>query len=153
MAIFLVQHGKSLPKNIDPEKGLSPEGLAEVKQMAGMVADQHLKVSSIRHSGKKRALQTAEFFAQALKPTNGLEEMGGMGPLDDVISVADSLEGEDNIMLVGHLPFLERLASFLVTGNIDKPIIKFQNAGVVCLSQDSESKGWAINWALVPHLK
>jgi len=34
MALFLVQHGKSLPKDKDPEKGLSDEGVLDVKRIA-----------------------------------------------------------------------------------------------------------------------
>jgi phosphohistidine phosphatase SixA len=28
MAVYLVQHGRSQPKEIDPDQGLSPEGTA-----------------------------------------------------------------------------------------------------------------------------
>ncbi len=38
MAIYLVQHGKSLSKDIDPEKGLSEEGISEVQRIAEVAA-------------------------------------------------------------------------------------------------------------------
>ena len=53
-------------------------------------------------------------------------------------------------MLVGHLPFLSRLASYLVTGDPERPIFQFQNAGIVCLSRTGE--GWAIKWSLSPRI-
>jgi len=31
MALYLVQHGKSLPKDKDPQKGLSEEGIIETR--------------------------------------------------------------------------------------------------------------------------
>jgi len=34
MALYVVQHGKSLPKADDPEKGLSEEGIRETQLIA-----------------------------------------------------------------------------------------------------------------------
>ena len=36
-------------------------------------------------------------------------------------------------MLVGHLPFLTRLAALLVTGDPDRPVVQFRYSAVVCL--------------------
>ena len=68
MAVFLVQHGKSLSKELDPEQGLSPEGISDVERIADVARGYGVHVASISHSGKKRALQTAEIFYSALKP-------------------------------------------------------------------------------------
>jgi phosphohistidine phosphatase len=66
----VVQHGKSLPKPEDPEKGLSAEGKAETERIAQVAkSDTRISVSEIRHSGKKRARETAEILAaNALTP-------------------------------------------------------------------------------------
>jgi phosphohistidine phosphatase len=56
-------------------------------------------------------------------------------------------------MLVGHLPFMERLAAYLVTGSWERRIIKFQNGGIVCLDKESETGGWFIKWTLMPNIK
>ena len=53
MALFLVQHGKSLPKEEDPDRGLSRQGIEETKAVAEMAAEQNVQVSRIIHSGKK----------------------------------------------------------------------------------------------------
>ena len=71
MALYLVQHGKSLPADIDPEQGLSTEGVAETECMAQMAKDAALKVKGILHSGKPRARRTADILAAALKPAEG----------------------------------------------------------------------------------
>ena len=39
MAVLLVQHGKNLPKEIDPERGLSDEGRMEVERIANTTRD------------------------------------------------------------------------------------------------------------------
>jgi phosphohistidine phosphatase len=152
MALYLVQHGKSLPKNVDIQEGLSEEGMADVKRIAGVAAQYGIKVSKILHSGKTRARQTAQIFASSLNVRNEIEETEGMKPLDDVMGFADKFNVSDNIMLVGHLPFLEKLTSYFVIGSGEKSIFKFQNGGIVCLDKEPDSQFWIIKWALMPNI-
>jgi len=152
MALYLVQHGKNLPKEQDPDKGLSDEGTAEVKRVAERAKQHGISLAVIKHSGKKRALQTAQILATALNPENGTEEMNGLQPLDDVSEIAKGLENNNNMMLVGHLPFMEKLVSFLITGTGQKPVLKFQNGGIVCLDFHPDTKGWIIKWTLFPDM-
>jgi len=152
MALYLIQHGKSLPKDQDPDQGLSEEGIAETQRIANLAKEHGVGVSQIRHSDKTRARQTAEIFAKALDPQEGIQEVSGIKPLDDVADYATRIDPEQNIMLVGHLPFMERMTSYLITGSIDKPVFKFQNSGVVCLDKDAEGQSWVILWSLMPKI-
>lgn len=152
MAIYLVQHGKSLIKEVDPDQGLSDEGVRDVDRIAAVAKSYGIRVSSIEHSGKKRARQTAEIFASALRPERGVGERSGINPLDDVAAVAGELRGEENLMLVGHLPFMERLASYLVTGSAQRQVFKFQNGGIVCLDKEPDAPSWFIKWTLMPNI-
>ena len=54
-------------------------------------------------------------------------------------------------MLVGHLPYMSRLASLLLCGDSEKEIIKFRNAGIVNLIRD-DLKVWSIGWILIPEM-
>ena len=150
MALFLVQHGKSLPKEKDPDQGLSKDGLAETQALAELAVENNIQIVRIIHSGKKRALQTAEIFMKALEPEAGISKGAGLAPLDDVSEFAATLHNDENIMVVGHLPFLERLVAYLVSGASEKTVIKFQNSGIVCLDTDAVSDSWYIRWALYP---
>ncbi len=150
MALFLVQHGKSLPKEINPECPLSDEGREVVEHIAKTAADHKLNVSVIRHSGKTRARGTAEIMAYFLKPSGGIQESRGLNPLDDVTVAAQQISAEENLMLVGHLPFMERLVGYLITGSQDKTVLKFQNGGIVCLDRQPETRAWYIKWTLMP---
>lgn len=152
MAIYLVQHGKSLPKEVDPDKGLSEEGKKEVERVASAAQKYDLNLAAIKHSGKKRAFQTAEIFASFLKPLHGIQETAGLGPLDDVSTLARSIDPQEEVMFVGHLPFMERLVSYLITGSTQRPILGFQNAGVVCLAKDPQIGSWVIEWMLMPNV-
>jgi phosphohistidine phosphatase len=152
MALYLVQHGKSLPADVDPDQGLSADGVAETERVARMAKDAGLSVKGILHSGKLRARRTAELLAASLAPPDGANPAQGLSPLDDVAPWMTCLNPDSDLMLVGHLPFLERLAALLVSGSIERPVIKFQNSGIVCLDRESSGIHWVIRWALVPRL-
>ena len=139
MSLYLVQHGIAYPKDIDSEQSLTEDGIEEIKQVAKSAALHEIYVSMIKHSGKKRALQSAEIFANILKPPEGVQQSDGLNPLDNVIEFASSLINDTNVMIVGHLPFLEKLTSYLIIGNADKKLIEFRNAGIVCLDQNPVS--------------
>jgi phosphohistidine phosphatase len=152
MTLYLVQHGQSLPKDVDPDQGLSETGVTETERIAGVAKDYQINIGHILHSVKTRARKTADIFASALNPSGGVKEVEGLKPMDDVAAFAADLSPDTNTMLVGHLPFMERMTSYLVTGSIDKPVFKFQNSGIVCLDQDPETKSWIIIWTLMPHI-
>ncbi len=152
MALYLVQHGKANPPEVDPERGLSEEGRAEVERIADAARGYQVKIAAIVHSGKKRALQTAELFSGRLGPGISVTAASGMDPNDDVISFAARLDAASNRMYVGHLPFMEKLTSFLITGSAEKPVFKFQNGGIVCLDMHGDSGSWIIKWALMPRI-
>ncbi len=153
MALYLVQHGRNLSKEVSPEQGLSEEGLAEVERIARVAKGYHIKVRQIRHSTKLRARQTAAVFQTALNPQEPMHVMEGLKPLDDVTDIALKILDEHDIMLVGHLPFMERMASYLITGSIEKKVIKFQNGGIVCLDREPGIEDWFIKWVLMPNIE
>ena len=153
MALFLVQHGYSLPKDKDPKKGLSPEGIAETKRIAEVAKAYNVLVSGITHSGKTRARQTAEIFESILKPEQRIRESSGLNRLGDVTAFAHKIDSKANRMLVGHLPFMERMTSYLITGSTEKPVFKFQNSGIVCLDKYPTTPFWVIKWTLMPNIE
>lgn len=152
MTLYLVQHAECLSKDQDPEKGLSDSGIATATRIAEVAAGYNVPVNRILHSGKKRARQTAEIFSSFLTPAEGLAVVPGIKPLDDVASFGEQLDSTANTMVVGHLPFMEKLTAYLITGSPDKPVFKFQNAGIVCLDSLPDTGDWVIRWALMPNI-
>lgn len=153
MHLYLVQHAESMSKEQDPDRPLTEKGLADINRMARYAAS-HLAVDirRILHSGKLRAQQTAEILAEHLSPPDGIESANDLDPLAEPSAWAKRLnESDENIMLVGHLPHLARLASVLLGGDQEKTIIAFRNAGVVCLAKD-DSGDWSIRWMVIPDI-
>lgn len=153
MALYLVQHGKSRPKAEDPQQELSEAGATDVQRIAQVAANYGVRVSAIVHSGKPRAAQTAEILAEALAPPNGVRRAEGIGPLDDVAAFARDLRMDKDEMIVGHLPFLERLLAHLVVGSGAHPIFRMQNGGIICLDHYPETSRPVIHWALMPKVE
>ncbi|HEY9841443.1 MAG: phosphohistidine phosphatase SixA [Candidatus Sericytochromatia bacterium] len=153
MEIYLVQHGEAKPEQQDPERGLTVKGRSDVLKVAGFLKRSHrVQAAAILHSGKTRARQTAEYLAEDLCPGLEIQQAEGLGPMDPPELWAGKLaETSDPLMLVGHLPHLNKLATHLLKGSPDPGIVAFQMGGVVCLSRN-EAGAWALTWMLVPDL-
>lgn len=152
MALYLVQHARALSAVEDPERGITDQGRAEVERIAGVAKGYGVRVGKILHSGKKRAVQTAEILARHLEPPSGMDRASGLCPQDDVMALAMALRSEDNWLIVSHMPFVSKLASYLVTGQLEPAIFRFQNGGIVCLEELAAPQGWIIKWALMPNV-
>jgi phosphohistidine phosphatase len=152
MPLYLVRHGEAHLEAADSDRPLTEAGNATVDGMAQLAAAFFIPVSQILHSGKTRSRQTAEIFSRHLKPSEGVAEIAAINPYDDVTTIAPEIDPALNTMIVGHLPFLERLVSYLVTGSPDRSIIKFQTGGIVCLDRMEKNGSWHVKWALMPKM-
>jgi phosphohistidine phosphatase len=54
-------------------------------------------------------------------------------------------------MFVGHLPFLDKLASLLICGNENVRAVLFRYSAIVSLDQ-KEDRRWAVRWILTPEM-
>lgn len=152
MRLYLVQHGEAQPKDVDPERGLTDKGRRDVGKVGAFLKPLGLVVSAVRHSGKLRSAQTAEILGQSLTVAQGVLELEGLAPLDPVEAIANQLtDMSEDLMLVGHLPFMANLASYLVAGSKSADVVAFQQGGVVCLKSDEKS-GWRVRWMVTPDL-
>ncbi len=152
MHIYLVQHGASKSEAEDPQRGLTDEGRRVVEQMADYLAGSGISVDRIKYSDKLRARQTAEILTAGLHPQNGTQQVSGMAPNDDISPMRIQLGSEaENVMLVGHLPYLSRLLSSLLLVDENRPIVEFSMGGVICLEHVKNGE-FKILWALTPDL-
>jgi phosphohistidine phosphatase len=152
MRAYLVQHGKAKSAEEDPNRGLTDEGRNEVMRVAEFLGDMRITVELIQYSGKLRAEETAHFLAECIRCSSGPVHVQGLDPDDDPSMMANFLRVyTDDVLIVGHLPHLERLTSLLLTGNPDRRPVSFRNGGVVCLEKSSGGI-WSLVWAIVPDL-
>ena len=153
MELYLVQHGEAISKEDDREQLLTSKGKKDVKTMSQFLSGGGLEIDTIWHSTKKRAIETAEIIAKFLSPKNGIFEKEGLGPNDPIDRIIPDLVCEvGNLMIVGHLPFLEKLVSVVLMGSEFTKIFNFQAGGIVGLGQDQEDGSWFIRFAVIPDL-
>jgi phosphohistidine phosphatase len=152
MKVYLVQHGDALPKEVDPQRPLSDKGRADVERIASFLGTSGLRIPRILHSGKQRAEQTAELLAAAVGGGGGVDEVADINPLDPTGHLVQVVgEWTNDTMVVGHLPFLGRLASRLVAGDEAASAVRFMPGTVVCLER-GEQGSWSIAWMIRPEL-
>jgi len=148
MILYLVQHGKALSKDENSQRPLSDEGREETGKIAAFLKQRDITVDFIWHSKKLRAAQTAQIISVSIT-TQRIEERGDLNPLDPVDKFPQGLlDLNKDIMIVGHLPFLQRLSSLLLTGTQNQEPVSFVNSGVVCLEH---KEGWSISWDITPN--
>ena len=148
VAVYLVQHGQAKPEDEDPQRPLTDRGVEDVTGVAHLAIDAFgVRPRRIVHSGKTRARQTAEIWGRMLGVD--VEQGDGLAPNDDPGPWAPRLGAETrDLMLVGHLPHLAKLAGLLLTGDLGRPLIGFQQGGVVAMEPTDE--GWVVRLVLPP---
>jgi phosphohistidine phosphatase len=133
--LYLVQHGQAKTENEDPERPLTDQGLDDVARVASHAVERlGVWATRVVHSGKTRARQTAEVWGGLLDVD--VEQADALAPNDDATIWVERLDAEaDDLMLVGHLPHLARLAGLLLTGVSSHSVIRFQQGGLVGLQR------------------
>jgi phosphohistidine phosphatase len=152
MKLYLAQHGDSLSEQVNPERPLSERGREDIRRLAEFVGGSGVRMRRVYHSGKLRARQTAELLGAQLASAEAIEAASGLNPNDPVEPVADQINRwTEDTLLVGHLPFMERLVACLVGGASDRPVATFRPASLACLERDADGR-WAVAWMLRPEL-
>jgi phosphohistidine phosphatase len=147
-----MQHGQAAWEEHDPARPLTEKGWADTTRVVQYAVERAgVRIARIVHSGKLRAWQSAETWRKYL-PAVTITEEDGLDPKASPEMWSERLAREaDDVLLVGHLPHLARLAALLLCANEGKEVITFQNAGIVCLER-RERGGWSVRWVLTPDI-
>jgi phosphohistidine phosphatase len=152
MRIYLTQHGLAVPKDVDPDRPLSERGREDVRHLAEFLDKAGMQVGQVLHSGKTRAEQTAAILATALLPTGEPQAHAGLGPKDPLENLSPEIAfWSVDTLIVGHLPYLGRLASLLLVSDPDRSLLAFQPGTMACLEKEAEGQ-WVLAWMVRPEL-
>ena len=154
MRVYLMQHGVCLPREVDPEQGLSPVGREEVETTARAVARMGIGFTDIFASPKKRALQTARLMALGVGyPEEDVlvhEDFTALSEPERTLRRLLEFATGPSLLVCGHLPNLNLVACRLLTPGPEFKIV-IQNAGLLCLSMDRlPSNSASLEWYLRP---
>jgi len=148
MELYLVRHGDVDPSVGDAGDGppLTDAGLAQVRCCANFAARLGVQVSEIRHSEALRSMQTAQEFEQTLHCAR--RQVTGIGPDDDINPLRREAAGlKHNVMVIGHLPYLNRIAGALLAQDESMPVVVFHPASLVRLDRREDAR-WSLQLVL-----
>jgi phosphohistidine phosphatase len=148
VTVYLVRHGQARREDEDPQRPLTDRGVEDVTWVAHWAIDRFgVRPSRVVHSGKVRSRQTAQIWGRLVHvdPVEG----DALAPNDDPTTWVRRLAEEaGDVMLVGHLPHLARLASGLLSGDPDRQVIGFRQGGLVAM--EHTDAGWIVSLVLPP---
>ena len=114
---------------MNPERPLSEYGRQQSESLGRFMAANGVRVNAVWHSSLLRAKQTATQIALAIDAQELLEQRDDLSPMDSINSVESSIRDyNQNLMIVGHLPFMGNLFSHLLTGEKNASLAQFSTA-------------------------
>lgn len=152
MKLYLVRHGKARKGGKDRLRPLTLGGIAEIEAVAALLKRLRLRMEAIWHSDRVRAVETAQILLGAVVMTGRMSRHADMGPDDSIRPVLRKIKKtRGDLMIVGHLPHLSKLASKLLTGSASREIVKFSTGSVAALTREIDG-GWCLEWLSAPML-
>jgi len=158
MRIYLVRHGLAEPSagSDDTARALTAKGRNRVAQIARGLRKLQAHPGLILTSPLRRAQETAVILARGLGSI-GLAELPELAPgAASAAEVRQALAGYHDLaelMLVGHLPDLSHLASYLLTGLDRSCELEFKKGATACFQADSpDALRFSLGWLLQPRV-
>lgn len=150
MTLYLVRHGKARKGGIDRKRPLTKRGIDQTRSIADFLRPRRLRLAEIWHSDRVRAIETARILAPVLCAKT-MKQKSGLGPSDPLAPIIRRLKRlRGDLMIVGHLPFLHKLTSKLLTGSVSREIVHFTTSTIAALTY--EDAQWRVEWVLTPQL-
>ena len=158
MNLYLLRHGIAEERGTpgrDSERPLTGEGKDQLRSIGKAMKKMDLPFDRILSSPYVRARQTAEIVSQTLKKSDLIQFTDALicernpAALIQEINAADSRAEE--ILLVGHEPFMSRLISMLLSGKENCEIL-FKKGGLCRLEVKDLKWGQCacLRWLLTP---
>lgn len=135
--LYLVRHSIAdsfSPTGQDSGRLLTPAGMQRARRMAAHLRSFQASPSALVVSPFDRAQQTASILAEGLnfrEPIETDNRLVPMGNVRDVATLLQEFREVDELMLVGHEPWMSCAAALLLTnGRLD---IHFSPGSVCCI--------------------
>jgi phosphohistidine phosphatase len=153
MRLYCVRHCEALSSDVDPERGLSEQGLLDAAKLAEHIKQQNIIIPTVMHSGIKRAAQTAESIAASCGSEEVIADRELLDDQADVLRVVDAIKTwTRDTVLVGHMPYMSNLVSVLVMDaddGVNPHLLTYAPGTMVCLARSAEGR-WVIDWIIKP---
>lgn len=143
--IYLLRHGKTVRDSEFCTRPLAPRGHRQMVWLAEAVRSQDFRPDRVLVSPALRARETAAGFCDRVIPDVPREQTDWMLPCDPVGPWVERLrKGCEDILFVGHNPFMEDLAGAL-TGQAHR----FKTGALGAFEKGPKGR-WRTAWFLAP---
>lgn len=159
MKLYLLRHGEAHDIGeegirMDKDRFLTPMGEIQVRRAAATLAKNRIAIDTVLTSPYPRARRSAEIVVECLPRKPKLIDCPALMPssdLEQVIGVLLKRSPGEKILLVGHVPLLGAIVSYLVWGR-GQPEVTFRKAGMACLSilRLGPKPAARLEWLLTP---
>jgi phosphohistidine phosphatase len=159
MNVYILRHGIAVDHGAagyenDDERPLTGKGERKMWAIAEAIKALEISFDSIFSSPLVRARQTAEIVADALKCRKRMEITDTLAPQESAKPLIEFLRDQravDDVVLVGHEPFLSRLIALLISGNSETSVL-LKKGGFCKLSTEDLKHGKCatLEWLLTP---
>ena len=142
MLLYLLRHALAQERaESDAARELTAEGVAQARSVAKKFRQHSPLMDRVLCSPYHRAQQTAS-YVMPLFPGLDMISEDSLMPGGDVYAVLDAIEDAavQNVLLVGHNPFMSRMLSVLVDGTLESQHY-VGNANLYCMSLDVVAAG------------
>jgi len=125
MKLYLLRHAEAIERDdprckSDATRPLTPKGIKRAKQLAHTLRQMHVGVDLILASPLVRARDTAKIVAHGLRLPGQVEITSHLAPDGDFAALLTEINQHrpvpDQVMVVGHEPFLSELIALLCAG-------------------------------------
>jgi phosphohistidine phosphatase len=160
MNLFILRHGLAVEPGTaghakDSERPLTPKGERKLWKIAEAMEALGISFDWILSSPYVRAHETAKIIAEALDFRKRLELSETLTPSGSTKRLIDLLNHRepvpDNVLLVGHEPYLSELIARLISGDTNVSVT-MKKGGLCKLSADSleDARCATLEWLLTP---
>jgi len=160
MNLYILRHGIAVEPGspgyaTDADRPLVPKGKRKLKEIAKGMDALGLNFDLILSSSYRRASQTAEIIACTFKPRKQVEFSEDLAPGRSPKKVLEQLTHlhpqPEDVLLVGHEPYLSDLISLLISGESGLSIT-MKKAGLCKLSAERLCFGRCatLEWLMTP---
>lgn len=161
MKLYVLRHGDAVeagdPKFKDGERPLTPKGIQRTKQLAHALKEMEISFDVALSSPLVRTRETAEIVIRGVDLAGRLELTDALTPSGSMESLIKQIVTRrpvpENVLVVGHEPYLSGLISLLCTGG---PGLGLEmKKGALCrLAVDTPACGKCatLEWLLPPRV-
>lgn len=154
MILYLLRHARAekiASDGKDDARKLSAKGKTEAFKRANKCRKKLSGVGLILTSPAARAFETAAIFAAVIKKPEVIVSDEAFSPLaraEDVLRRLREVARGDEVLVVGHGPWLNDLASLLFSGT-NQAQIRLKKTGMICLEVDMLAPRGAVITSLI----